>query len=108
MDTRSGPTSASPSGPSGVPWYGTYHGVEGARTFLAWLGEHARTQAFTVTTLIAENDTVLASGRLKHLIARTNRIFESDWALLCRIQGGKIVSYQFFENSAAARAAFQP
>lgn len=94
-------------GPATVPWYGTYKGIDGAKAFLANLGGNVETQAFTIEQIIAEGETVVANGYLKHRIPATGRLFEGDWALLCKIKEGKIAYYQFFENSAAAEAAFR-
>lgn len=95
-------------GPGTVPWYGTYRGLDGARTFLERLGTNVRTQAFTVATLIEQGDTSVAAGHLRHLVPLTDRLFESDWALVCEIRDGRIASYQFFEDTAAAALAFEP
>lgn len=93
-------------GPDAVPWYGTYHGREGLRRFLDELDAATRTEAFSVDRMVGEDGTVFAAGHLEHRIPETGNVFESDWALRCEVGDGGIVEYQFFEDTAAAAAAF--
>ncbi len=94
------------TGPKSVPWYGTYHGRDGFQQFLERLGGYTETEKFSVDRLISEQETVFAAGHLKHRITSTENVFESDWALRCAVRDGAIIEYQFFENTAAAAAAF--
>lgn len=94
------------TGPDAIPWYGTYHGRDGLRRFLECLDDATRTEAFSVDRMVGEEGTVFASGHLRHRIPATGGVFESDWALRCEIRDGAILEYQFFEDTAAAAAAF--
>ncbi|WP_423735741.1 nuclear transport factor 2 family protein [Chitinophaga caseinilytica] len=81
--------------------YGSYKGHAGVREFVAGLGAAFQTQAFTVEQVIGEGETVFASGKFTHLVKATGKTFSSDWALKCTVRNGKIVSYHFYEDSAA-------
>jgi ketosteroid isomerase-like protein len=94
------------TGPDSVPWYGTYHGRDGLQQFLDQLGGNTQTEAFSVDWLVSEQETVFAAGHLKHRITSTGNVFESDWALRCAVREEAIIEYQFFEDTAAAAAAF--
>jgi len=94
------------TGPNSVPWYDTYHGRDGLRQFLDRLDSATQTEAFAVDCLVSEGETVFAAGHLEHRITATGNVFESDWALRCAVQEGALVEYQFFEDTAAAAAAF--
>ncbi|MCB0165801.1 MAG: nuclear transport factor 2 family protein [Anaerolineae bacterium] len=95
------------AGPDSVPLYRTYHGKGEARQFIESLGGTFQTQQFNIQTLIGQDDTVMAAGVFKHMVIPTGKIFASPWALHCEIKDDKIVHYRFYEDTAAAVAAFQ-
>lgn len=94
-------TAVRPGNRSANEIYGTYKGHAGVREFVAGLGAAFQTQAFTVDQVIGEGETVFASGKFTHLVKATGKTFSSDWALKCTVRNGKIVTYHFFEDSAA-------
>lgn len=81
--------------------YGSYKGHAGVREFVSGLGAAFSTKAFTVDQVIGEGEIVFASGKFTHEVKATGKLFSSDWALKCVVRGGKIVSYHFYEDSAA-------
>ena len=85
--------------------YGTYTGVSGARDFLANLGRSFDTKAFSVDVIVGGDDVAFAKGSFSHQLKSTGKTFTSDWALMCRTHGDRIVEYRFFEDSASLAAA---
>lgn len=85
--------------------YGTYTGASGVREFVANLGGAFETKAFTVDVIASEGEVVFAKGAFVHTVRKTGKTFQSDWALMCRVRGERIVEYRFFEDSAALVAA---
>lgn len=85
--------------------YGTYTGTPGVREFVANLGNAFETKAFTVDVVVGEGDFAFAKGSFSHRIKTNDKTFDSDWALMCRVRGERIVEYRFFEDSAALVAA---
>jgi len=81
--------------------YGTYRGQSGARTFLQNVGQSFDTQAFAVDQVVGQGEIAFAKGSFAHQLKTTRRLFVSDWALMCRVVGDKIVEFRFFEDSAA-------
>ena len=81
--------------------HGTYWGHEGARAFLATLGNTFQTESFSVDNVVADGDVVFASGSFMHRLKKTQKVFSSDWALKCIVQDGAIREYHFFEDSLA-------
>ena len=67
-------------GPDTVPIYGDFQGKQGVQVF--------------------------SIGFLKHRVKKTGRIFECEWALVCRIKEGKIISYKMFEDTSALEKAY--
>jgi len=93
-------------GPAGVPIYGVFEGHSGVRTFLATLGELFDTEAFEFFDWTEAGNIVFAHGRMRHRVLKTDRIFECEWAIVCRIADDKIVAYKIFEDTAALVAAY--
>lgn len=93
-------------GPDSVPIYGVFEGHAGVRTFLATLGELFDTEAFEFYDWVEAGDVVFAHGRMRHRVRNTDRIFECEWALVCRIVDDRIISYKIFEDTAALVAAY--
>ncbi|MBS63271.1 nuclear transport factor 2 family protein [Salinisphaera sp.] len=93
-------------GPQTVPIYGVFHGPSGARTFLSILAELFETEAFEFYHWAENDDIVFAHGRMRHRVRRSDRIFECEWALVCRIADGRIIGYKMFEDTAALAAAY--
>lgn len=81
--------------------YGTYSGTDGARAFIASLGNAFDTKAFSVDSIVGDGKVAFASGSFTHELKSTHKPFTSDWALKCVVEDGKIREYHFFEDSAA-------
>ncbi len=85
--------------------YGTYTGAAGVREFVGNLGGAFETKAFTVDVIVGDGEVAFAKGAFVHTVRKTGKTFQSDWALMCRVRGERIVEYRFFEDSAALVAA---
>lgn len=86
--------------------YGTYHGHDGVRRFVAGLAEAFEPQSFTLDKALADGDSAVAWGHLRHRVRATGRLFDSAWAVVCRLKEGRIAHYRFFEDTAALHTAF--
>ncbi len=84
---------------NGSQLYGTYHGKEGATAFVSNLGNMFDTKAFSVANIIGDGNVAFANGRFTHVVKSTGASFSSDWALMCVIEGDKILEYHFYEDS---------
>ncbi|WP_306029946.1 nuclear transport factor 2 family protein [Stappia sp. MMSF_3263] len=89
-----------------LPIYGTYRGREGMRAFLGELRKAFDTEAFEVDEMLESEALGFASGRFRHRVRHTGRLFVSTWALRAKLADGKIAHYLFFEDTAALEAAF--
>lgn len=93
-------------GPDTVPIYRNFHGREGVRDFIRILGELFDTQAFEIYDVKEVDEYVFAIGLMKHRVKKTNRMFECEWSLVCKIKDGQIISYKMFEDTAALENAY--
>ncbi len=88
-----------------IPFSGAYHGKASVPDFFRRIGEAVEVTAFTPASFIAEGDRVAAFGNWQGRVRKTQRTFSSDWAMLWRFRGGKIVFYQGYVDTAAEAAA---
>jgi len=75
-----------------VPIYGDFFGKPGVIEFVGILGDLFETEAFEIYEARESGDYVFATGLMKHRVKNTGRLFECEWALVCRIKDGKIIS----------------
>ena len=54
---------------------------------------------------LCEGDTAVMFGHLQHQVRSTGRAFDSDWALVAQVRDGRLLRYQFHEDTAALVAA---
>ncbi|MGO9996108.1 MAG: nuclear transport factor 2 family protein [Steroidobacteraceae bacterium] len=93
-------------GPATVPIYGRFIGHEGVKRFIAALRELFDTEAFEVRKAVEAEGFAFAFGYMQHRLRKTGRVFKSEWALVCEVKGGKILTYKMFEDTAALAAAY--
>lgn len=94
-------------GPDSVPIYNKFEGKEGVRNFIETLGNLIeQSEAFEVRKWMASDNIVFAYGYLRHKIRRTQKIFSSDWALICELENNKIKIYRMLEDTAALVEAY--
>jgi len=93
-------------GPATVPIYGRFVAHEGVKRFIAILAELFDTQVFEVRKAVEAEGFAFAYGYMQHRARKTGRIFKSEWALVCEIKDGKILTYKMFEDTAALIEAY--
>lgn len=93
-------------GPATVPIYGRFIGHEGVKRFIATLRELFDTEAFEVRKAVEAEGFAFAFGYMQHRLRKTRRVFKSEWALVCEVKDGKILTYKMFEDTAALAAAY--
>ena len=93
-------------GPSTVPIYGQFQGKDGVRRFIRIASEMFEKEIFEFRKWAEAENYVFAYGFLQHRVRKSGRIFKSEWALVCQIENGKIISYKMFEDTAALQAAY--
>lgn len=93
-------------GPNTVPIYGDFHGREGVRDFIRILGELFDTEAFEIYEVKEVDNYVFAIGLMKHRVKKTDKLFECEWSLVCKIKDGQIISYKMFEDTSALEKAY--
>ena len=79
--------------------FGRYEGAEGLKSMLTGLGNEFNTKAFEVENIIGDGNVAFANGSFAHEIKSTGKLYESTWALMCKVEDDKIIAYNFYEDS---------
>ena len=93
-------------GPDTVPIYGNFYGKDGVRDFIRILGELFDTEAYEIYDIVEKDDYIFTIGLMKHRVKKTDRMFECEWSLVCKVKDGQIISYKMFEDTAALEKAY--
>lgn len=93
-------------GPASVPIYGRFEGKEGVRKFVNILSDLFDTEAFEIREWAFSENFVFAYGYLQHRVRKTDKLFKSEWSLVCQIKNERISSYKMFEDTAALESAY--
>lgn len=84
-----------------IPWRGKHSGVEGAASFFMALTDNLDFEVFEPRQFFAAGDNVTVLGRTLARVKRTGKEFDSEWAHVFTIKGGKIERFQEFYDTAA-------
>ncbi|HJQ33297.1 MAG TPA: nuclear transport factor 2 family protein [Pyrinomonadaceae bacterium] len=94
-------------GPDAVPYFGDRRGHAGAVEFFQNLGGNVDFEHFEPGAFIAEGGHVVVLGRERGRVKQTGKTFDNEWALVFGFDdGGKVTSFQCYENTAAIAEAF--
>ncbi|MEM8781089.1 MAG: nuclear transport factor 2 family protein [Cyanobacteria bacterium P01_G01_bin.49] len=93
-------------GPKIVPIYGRFEGKKGVEKFVNTLFDLFDTEAFEIRKWAFSEDFVFAYGYMQHRVRQTNKVFKSEWSLVCRLENDRISSYKMFEDTAALQSAY--
>lgn len=89
-----------------VPVYGRFEDKDSVKRFLTILSEMFETEAFEFRKWAIADDFVFAHGYMQHRLRKTGHVFKSEWALVCQVEGGSIISYKIFEDTWALQNAY--
>ena len=93
-------------GPTSVPIYGRFEGKEGVKKFVNILSDLFDTEAFEIRKWAFSENFIFAYGYMQHRVRKTDKLFKSEWSLVCQIENERISSYKMFEDTAALESAY--
>jgi len=94
-------------GDSAMPWIGPWNGKEEILAFLMVFGENFKTTAWENTDAFASGDTVAVFGKMNGITTQSGReIGDFTFALRAKVRDGKVVLWNWFEDSYAVSKAF--
>jgi len=94
-------------GDSAMPWIGPWNGKAEILKFLPIFGENFQTTAWENTDAFASGDTVAVFGKMNGITTKSGKeIGEFTFALRAKVHDGKVVLWNWFEDSYAVSQAF--
>jgi uncharacterized protein len=94
-------------GPSEIPYFGMFRGIEGVRRFLGLLGEHCNVERFEIHSLIGTQRGALAEGFERASFSGRAKPYEMRWCHVLEIEGGRIVRFTDHLDTAPMLAAWR-
>jgi len=94
-------------GDSTMPWIGPWNGKEEILAFLPVFGENFKTTAWENTDAFAFGDTVAVFGKMNGITTKSGKeIGDFTFALRAKVRDGKVVLWNWFEDSYAVSNAY--
>lgn len=94
-------------GDSAMPWIGPWKGKEEILAFLPVFGENFKTTAWDTSDAFASGDTVAVFGKMNGITTASGKeIGDFTFALRAKVRDGKVVLWNWFEDSYAVSKAY--
>ena len=89
------------------PWTGTAKGPSAySRTFLR-VAEYWTIEDFTITAKLAVGEDVAIFGKFTYRSVEVGHVFTSPFSIHAKVRGGKMVYFQFMEDTYASASSFR-
>jgi ketosteroid isomerase-like protein len=89
------------------PFTGTYYGRDGAETFFGEMLSAVDVLMLEPHEFVVQGGTVVALGHYRFRAKATRRTYDTDWAMVWWLRGGKVVKFQIHDDSATEAAALR-
>jgi ketosteroid isomerase-like protein len=89
---------------SSVPWAGEYSGKDEVASYFQALGGSVEVADHPVDTLVAQGDTVVATGDVSFRVRETGKAGSSRWVYIFTLADGQVQSYDQFNDPGLATA----
>jgi ketosteroid isomerase-like protein len=96
-----------PGDGAGVPWVGRREGRAGIAAFISAIRRGTRSDIFRVDNILVEGDTAVVIGYFRTWAVATNRLMESDFAIIISVADGLIRRFRLLEDSYAVSQALR-
>jgi len=87
-----------------VPWAGEYSGKDNVARFFQALGTSVQVASHPVTALVAQGDTVVATGDVSFNVRETGKAGSSKWVYIWKLANGQVLGYDQFNDTGLAEA----
>jgi uncharacterized protein len=96
-----------PGSRESIPYAGTRSGRDEVAQFFVILGGAVEFERFEPSQYIAQGDEVVALGSDRRRFKATDKVIESQWAMVFTLRQGKIASFRAYDDTEAAAAALR-
>ncbi|MGR3712289.1 MAG: nuclear transport factor 2 family protein [Shimia sp.] len=94
-------------GDHSLPWIGPWDGKDAIFAFLPVFGENFQTTKWENTDVLASGDTVAVFGNMNGITTKSGKeIGDFTFALRAKVRNGKVVLWNWFEDSYAVSKAY--
>jgi uncharacterized protein len=90
-----------------MPWCGTGHGSAALLQTFTDVARYWRIEEFEITDIFGSDNRVAAFGRFSYVSAVLGQKVTSPFAVLAKVENGKVVYAQFMEDSFATARSFR-
>lgn len=90
-----------------LPWTGTNKGPEAFSNLFLQLADYWKTEDFTVTDKLASGEDVAIFGKFTYRSIAVDRVFTSPFSVHAKVRDGKMVYFQFMEDTYASASSFR-
>jgi hypothetical protein len=87
-----------------VPWAGDFKGKEEVARFFQAMGGSVDVTDHPVSSLVAQGDTVVATGAVSFQVRETGKAASSSWVYIFKLADGQVQSYDQFNDADLASA----
>ena len=87
-----------------VPWAGEYSGKDNVIQVFQALGGSVEVADHPVTSIVAQGDTVVATGDVSFRVRETGKPGSSKWVYIWKLADGQVQSYDQFNDTGLAEA----
>ena len=87
-----------------VPWSGEYSGKADVTRYFHALGSAVDVADHPVTSLVAQGDTVVATGDVSFRVRATGKTGDSKWVYIWKLADGRVRSYEQFNDTGLTTA----
>jgi len=89
------------------PWTGTATGPSAYSSTFLRVADYWRVEDFSITDQIASGESVAIFGRFTYRSVELGHEFTSPFSILAKVRDGKILYFQFMEDTYASASSFR-
>ncbi len=93
------------AGPAELPFAGVHRGREAVARFFRDFAQSAEFEVFEPREYFAKGDRVIVLGHERQRIRETNRVVETDWAMVFVVRDGRITRFRNYVDSRDAQTS---
>jgi len=94
-------------GPSTIPYFGTYSGIDEVKEFFATLAEHEQINEFQPLEFLEGVHTVTVLGKESCSSKASGKSFKTEWAHIFSVNEGKITRFLEYIDTVPMDAAYK-
>ncbi|QLG92783.1 nuclear transport factor 2 family protein [Pseudomonas yamanorum] len=90
-----------------MPWAGTHFGFQAFNTVYEWMKDASNYVSFDVDTIFGNGELAAAFGTFSYSAKTVGKVVSTPFALFVKVRKGKIVYFQFYEDTYATASAYR-